>query len=720
MRKADFPHILFLLILFTVTGMNPAHSQPSGNNDNMFSVLGWSDDSHYIIRMSDATGKTIINKVDIKTGKAEPLPSATPEQDKLKRSLPGGVTINRDDVISPDMRSVLKAIDNDLYLYASGAKEPLRLTRDEVPEINARFSPDSRKIAYTKSKDLYVYDLGSGQERRLTFDAGEKIYNGYSSWVYMEEILGRPGHYAAFWWSPDGNRLAFLRTDETEVPVFTLNRLDEPDGVHGKTEVTPYPKAGDPNPKVRMGIADVNTSGIVWIKTDYEKDQYLAWPFWTPDSKKIALQVLDRDQNHLEIILADVSTGGFVPIFHESRRTWVEFHEDVYVMMNGSGFILRSSGDDWSNLYYYSWDGKLKSKLTDFDFRVREITRVDEKMKIVYFTATGRESTDRQYYRVGLDGRNLLQLTSGSGTHNLTISPGGSYYIDTWNNISSAGSIIAYDNRARMIREIYIFEQPDPVLSSKTELVRIPTSDGLFSMPALITYPIGFDPARKYPVIFTIYGGPDYNNVVNKWQGDIPSWYSLNGIITFTVDHRGSGHFGKRGLDYLYRSLGKWEIQDYSDAVKWLLSKTFVDSTRMGITGSSYGGYLTCLALTKGAAFWTHGFAVAPVTDFRLYDNVYTERYMDTPRDNPEGYRDGSALTYANSYRGMLYICHGDIDDNVHLQNSIYLISRMEEEGKSFRFMLYPGDRHGWGGAKAAHLRNEQNSFWLSNFFQGE
>jgi dipeptidyl-peptidase-4 len=318
-----------------------------------------------------------------------------------------------------------------------------------------------------------------------------------------------------------------------------------------------------------------------------------------------------------------------------------------------------------------------------------------------------------------MDGKKLLQLTNGSGSHNVNISPKGSYYTDTWNSITSAGSILAYDKKGKMLKEVHKFEQPayNPAEHPKAEFVKIMTSDGLFNMPAVITYPLNFDPAKKYPVIFAIYGGPDAKNIFNRWQGTNASWYAQNGIITFSVDHRGSGQFGRKGLDYLHRSLGKWEILDYADAVKWLIAKPFVDASRIGITGSSYGGYMTCLALTKGAEYWTHGFAGSSVTDWRLYDNVYTERFMDTPQDNPEGYKDGSALTFASDYKGKLYMTHGDMDDNVHMQNTIYLISRLQDAGKTFQFMLYPNGRHGWGGAKAIHARNEANRFWLESFF---
>lgn len=690
--------------------------QPGGGQ---YRVTGWFDDSHYICQTLDADKKPVTLNVDIKTGRGVPYTAPKSDRDLLTESLPQGITLGTGDIVSTDMKSVIFVKDNDLYYFKTGDKELKRLTSDKFQEVNTRFSPDGKKIAYTKNKDLYIFDLVSNKEIRLTTDASEKVYNGYSSWVYMEEILGRTSHYAAFWFSPDGNKIAYLRTDETQVPVFTLNRLDEADGIHGLLEVTPYPKSGDPNPKVKMGIADIATTGTVWVKTDYDVDQYIAWPFWTPDSKKLAIQVLNRDQNDMKFILADPATGDFTQIYSESRKSWVDFFEDIYVMKNGTGFIVRSYKTDWENLYYFGWDGKLIARLTNINWKVNSIVRVDEEAKVVYFTGTGPESTDSHFFRVGFDGKNMLQITKGPGFHSVSISPKGSYFIDTWNNIATPGSIIAYDDKARLIREIYKFEQLafNPARNSRSEFLKIMTSDSLFNMPAIITYPVNFDETKKYPVVFTIYGGPNSKNVSNRWQGTNPSWYAQNGIITFSVDHRGSGQFGRKGLDYMYRCLGKWEILDYADAVKWLRTKPYVDPERMGITGTSYGGYMTCLALTKGADYWTHGFAGSSVTDWHLYDDIYTERFMDTPQDNPEGYKDGSTLTYVKNYKGKLFMTHADMDDNVHFQNSVYLISRLEDEGKSFQFMLYPNGRHGLGGAKATHLTNERNKFWLSNFF---
>ncbi len=719
MKKSNIQFYYLIILLAFLLGTFTTQAQYGQRDDSKPRVTGWVDDTHFILQKMDRDKKPIFESVDVKTGKSAAYTPEKTDREKIDSALPEDTKLGRTDEISSNGKSAIIIKDNDLYYFTIGATGLIRLTNDTIPEMNSRFSPDCKKIAYTKNKDLYVYDLVAQKEIRLTFDATDKIYNGWSSWVYMEEILGRASRYAAFWWAPDGNKIAYFRTDDWPVPVFTLNRLDETDGIHGTLEVTPFPKPGDPNPKVKIGIADIATAKTTWVKIDESIDQYLGWPFWTPDSKKIAVQVLNRDQNDMRFFLADASTGDYAEIYKETRNTWVDFFEDVYVMKNGSGFILRSYKNDWENLYYYTWDGKLKSQLTNFNWRVNAIQRVDEENGAVFFIGTGSESTDRHAFRVGLDGKNLVQITNGSGTHDIQISPKGNYFIDSWSSVESAGSILAIDKKGKVIREVVKFDQPafDPAKHSKTELVKIKTADGLFDMPALITFPVNFDASKKYPVVFTIYGGPNAGTVYNSWRGATPSWYAENGIITIAVDHRGSGKFGKKGQDFIHRCLGKWEVSDYSDAVKWLREKPFVDADKMGITGSSYGGYMTCMALTKGADFWTHGIAGSSVTDWRLYDNVYTERYMDTPKDNPDGYKDGSVLTYAKDFKGKLLITHGDMDDNVHMQNSIWLISKLQDNQKTFEFMLYPNGRHGWGGEKRKHSTNDAHRFWMQYFF---
>jgi dipeptidyl-peptidase-4 len=705
-----------LFITFIVSAQRP------GMDENQPGFIKWIDDNHALIRIFDENKQLIIADYDCRTGKTNVMTDYKSDRQKLRGLLPEGVMPGPDVAVSSDMKAVIISKDKDLWYYTEGDSTGRRLTSDDDPEVNVRFAPGDRKVAYTKNKELYAFDLDENKETRLTFDAGERIYNGWASWVYYEEILGRSSRYAAFWWSPDAKSIAYLHTDDTPVPVYYLNGLEDTDGTHGRLEITYYPKAGDPNPKVKMGTVDVSTAMTIWVKTDDNTDQYIALPSWTPDSRRLMIQVLNRDQNDMRFILADAATGDFKEIYHETRPTWVDFFEDVYVMNDGSGFIVRSYRSDWYNLYYYSWDGRLISQITGFDWKVNGIVSVDEARRVIYFNGTGPDALENHLYRVKLDGSMLQQITAGPGYHSASVSPGGSWSIDKWSNINDPGGMNLIDKKARVKRNIYRDDIPafDPSKNQRSEIVKIKTSDGLFDMPALITYPVGFDPSVKYPVVFTIYGGPDSESITNRWIGYKPRWYALNGIITIDVDHRGSGKFGKKGLDFMYRSLGKWEISDYSDVVKWLREKPWVDETRMGITGGSYGGYTTCMALTKGAEYWTHGIADYSVTDWRLYDDIYTERYMDTPHDNPEGYRDGSVLTWASNYKGKLLIRHGDMDDNVHMQNSIWLITTLEDLNKPFEFMVYPGERHGWGGAKRIFMTNEGNNFWLRYFFGKE
>ena len=655
--------------------------------------ISWADDTHYYQTQKDKNGEDILMLVDAATGKA-----------KKAKDKPAGFSM-------PSLRVAVS--DGEIYLTNSDTDTRRQLTANPGLERNPRFSPDQKRIAFTRDHDLFVIDIETGLERALTTDGDSLIYNGYASWVYYEEILGRGSRYAAFWWSPDGQKLAFLRFDDHPVPLFTLMRADS---LHGAPEFTRYPKPGDPNPIVKLGIADVESGKIVWADFDEKIDQYIAWPFWKPDSEEMLIQVLNRDQNHMQFFMVNPDNGSVRKIYDEQRKTWIDFSEDIRVLDDGSGYIHRSAKSDWMNLYYYDWDGKLKAQLTDFDFRVNRVNNIDEENGLLYFTATGGNSVESHYFRVNLDGSGLVQLTEGPGSHSVSMSPGGSYLIDTWQNVSQPPIIELRNKKGDLVRVIEKTEFTyDPSKHTKTELVRIPTPDG-FNLPATITYPLNFDPGKKYPVIFTIYGGPDAGGVSNRFNSR-PSWNAENGIITFNIAHRASGHFGKKGTDYMWRNLGKWEILDYAEGVKWLRTKPFVDPKRMGITGGSYGGYTTAMALTAGAEYWTHGIANLSVTSWNLYDNVYTERFMDTPEQNPEGYKAGSAMTHADKLVGKLRIVHGEMDDNVHMQNSLQLVSKLQDLGKEFEFMIYPNGRHGWGGAKATHNANEQRKFWMKHFF---
>jgi len=674
-------------------------------------LQGWFDDEHYLMQKRDATTSAIV-KVNAKTGEESVVLDfnlINPNLDEAE------LTAEENIGITKDYTGLLFYDDEDLFFYSIPQNKVTRLTNDKDEEVNPMLSPDGKKVAYTKNKDLYVVDVESAKEIRLTKDANDVIYNGYASWVYMEEIIGRSLKYRSYWWAPNSEMIAFLRFDDSPVPQFPLYKAD---GVHGELEWERYPKPGDTNPIVKMGIAHINTSKVVWIDEDETADQYTAWPFWAQDSKEMFFQVLNRDQNDLQILSTNPETGKNRLVYQEKNKTWVEFFEDIHLLKNNKGFILRSELDGWRHLYYYDMNGKLKQQLTKGEWNVSDIKLVDEENEKIYFEANKGERLETHLFVVDFDGDDIKQLTNIPGTHKVNVSPNGKCFYDTYSNINTPGKLELYDGDGDLIKNLgdrksKIF---DEYSLGKTEMFSIKTEDG-FDLPAMWVLPPDFDENKIYPVLFAVYGGPGGTDVTNSFSAYLDRYFlSQSGIIYFVVDHRGSAYFGRTGKDNMYRNMGKWEINDYIEAVKWLKTKSFIDSTKIGITGSSYGGYVTCMALTLGADYFTHGLAEYSVTDWALYDNVYTERYMDLPIENKDGYKFGSAMTHASNYKGLLRLTHGTLDDNCHMQNTIQLVDKLTSLDKHFELMLYPNERHGVGFPKWIHAQREYVQFWYKNF----
>jgi len=673
---------------------------------------GWLDDETYVRQETDEKTKAkVLYKIKARTGQK----TALLDYGLIQKKCPEGLAADSPADHTADYDGLLYSFGGDLYFYS--AKDGLirRLTRSPEEEKNPTFSPDGRWAAFTRTNNLFVIDIASGRESQLTADGSATVYNGYCSWVYYEEILQRQSRYKAFWWSPDSRRIAFLRFDDGPVPEFPLFRSQ---GQHGELEVGRYPKAGDPNPLVRLGIAAVADRSVIWADFDEKADQYLAWPFWLPDSSGLTLQWMNREQNNLKIYALDLKTGAKSEIYDERQPSWVEFFEDLYFFKDGSGFLARSDSSGWRHLYYYDLQGKLRRRLTAGDWSVSGIRLVDEKNKTVYFTAEQNPTTETHLYRVPLKGGRPERLTREPGSHAVSVSPAGSYFLDSFSNIHSP---VRQDLRridGTAVRPID--HSRTPLLTEynlgRAELFSIRTADGWF-LPASWILPPDFDPAKKYPVVFSIYSGPGETDVSDSFPSLSSFYLAQEGVIVFKVDHRGSSHFGKKGMSLMHRNLGQWEIHDLTEAVKWLRAKPFVDPARMGITGGSYGGYMTCLALTAGAEYFTHGFAGSSVTDWTLYDSVYTERYMGKPSDNPDGYKAGSVLSYADKLKGVLFLEHGDMDDNVHMQNTVQLIGKLMDAGKDFEFMLYPDQRHGFRGKKREFSNRKEFDFWMKNFF---
>ncbi len=675
---------------------------------------GWFDDNNYLESRKEENG-TKIYKIDVIRGKEKLYLNYS----YINKNLPDGFSLENNVAKTHNLLHYILSKNNDLYYYNVISKSFRQLTFDEWEEKNPTFSPDANKIAFTRNNDLYCVNLETGKETRLTNDGSDVIYNGYASWVYYEEILGRSSRYKAFWWSPDASMIAFLRFDDSPVPVFPIYHTD---GTHGSLETMHYPKAGDPNPLVTLAVYKLENDKTTWIETNDSADRYIAWPSWTPDSKELVYQYMNRDQDEITLYASDPETGDIRQLYSEKQSSWVEFFEDLYFFKDGSGFIVRSDKSGWRNLYYYSMDGKLKKELTNFNWRVTGIAGYSKKTKTLFFTGTGGTSTENHLFSLKLNRDGYKKITKSEGNHSVKLSPHGLHYYDSYSNINQPRKTGIFYFSGAQVRSVGNARsaEMDNYKLARTELFTIPTDDG-YNLPAKWILPPSFDKDKKYPVILSIYGGPNAPSVSNSFPRSFGDHFlAQNGIIILAVDHRGTGHYGKKGTAMMHRKLGKWEMHDYIEAVKWLREKSFIDTARIAITGYSYGGYMTCLALTKGADYFKYGFAGGAVTDWHLYDNVYTERYMDTPEQNPEGYKNGSVLTWAHQLKGKLFMVHGAIDDNVHMQNAMQLIDRFQDLNKEFEMQIYPGQRHGIGGLKRNHYNREKIDFWFENLLGKE
>ncbi len=680
-------------------------------------ITGWLDDEYYLEMRSEGEeeqSRPKLMKVNVTTAEA----SLYFDEEKHKDKLPKGFSLPAREDRTEDYSGFIFNRKDDLYYFSANTGIFKQLTATPLPEKNPRLSPDGKYVAYTRDNNLYALEIDTGLERQLTKDGSDTIYNGWASWVYYEEILGRGSRYAAFWWSPNSEMIAFLRFDDSPVPTFPLYRAD---GVHGELEIAHYPKSGDSNPYIKLGIYHLNGSKLVWVDIEEKADHYVAWPFWTRDSKQLFFQWMNRGQDNIKIYSADPETGNKTEIYDETQDSWVEFFDYLYFLKDGSGFLLRSNQDGWAHLYYYDLTGNLKYRLTGGEWSVRDVVLVDEEHGTVYFRGTKEKSTETHLYSVSLKGKSLKRLTREPGSHRCQVSPGGKYFIDTYENIQQPAKTDLCSTDGKLIRNLG--DEKTGILDEydlgKIELFTIPSGDG-YDLPAMWVLPPDFDESKQYPVMFRIYGGPASPTVSNSYPSFSWHYYAQHDIIPISVDHRGSGHFGKKGEALMHRNLGKWEMNDLIAAVKWLRDKPFIDPNRVGIAGGSYGGYTTCMALTYGADYFTHGIAEYSVTDWKLYDTVYTERYMDTPDENPKGYEFGSAMTHADKYKGYLLITHGTMDDNVHAQNTIQLISKLQDLNRDFELMLYPNARHGVGFPKRNHSTRENVQFWFGHFLGKE
>lgn len=613
--------------------------------------------------------------------------------------------------------------ENDLW-HRKGVEDE-RLTNNNDVEKNPTLSPDNNYVAFTRNNNLFTINLTTKKETQLTFDGTDVILNGYASWVYYEEILGRATRYKSFWWSPDSKKIAYMHMDESKVPIFPIYSEE---GQYGFIERTRYPKAGDKNPDVKVGVVNPDGGATVWAAFNEKDDQYFGMPYWKPDATALWIQWMPRSQDNLKVYEMNLADGSKKEIYNEVQKTWVTLEGSgrITFLKSGKNFILESDASGWNHLYLHDMNGNRINAITSGNYTVTNVDLIDEKNQLLYFTCRKDNSARYDLYKVKLNGTGLQRLTFGDYTHrNMQISPNGLYFITTFSNTSTPDVMSLVNNKGKIIAELgnALGEDFKNNVLAKTEILRVKSEDGKYDLPLRIVWPTNFNPNKKYPILINIYGGPDAGTVYDGWQLNMQQqWYARQDLIQVQMDHRASGHFGKEGVNNMHRNLGYWEMKDWITIVKWLLENANVDKNKVAISGFSYGGYMSAYALTYGADYFTHGLAGGSVTDWSLYDTHYTERFMDTPEENPEGYKSSSVYTYLDKYKGLLRIYHGTMDDNVHVQNSLQLVKKLQEKKKHFEFMLYPGGRHGWRNLREqdAHSANEIAMFIYKNLLERE
>lgn len=650
----------------------------------------WSPDGRQLAYLWGEDEEKVLWRIEVSTGKRERLTDLEVEEFSW----------------SPRGDSLILLSEGDLYLLRMGG-QLRRLTETKEEETQPGFSPDGSRLAFVRDFDLHVLDLGTGRETALTRDGEENVFlNGTTDWVYWEEIWDREA--VGYWWSPDGRRIAYYRFDEREVPTHALiDEIPRAPAVRWQK----YPKPGEPNPKVRVGVIPAEGGGTVWMSTG-DEDVYLARVAWAGDA--LAIQRLNRDQTRLDLLRCGAADGACSTLLTETRPTWINLGNDLKFLDDGR-FVWGSERDGWRRLYLHDRDGKLVRPITPEGWGIASLEGVVDGWAIVTaYRTEGMGPTDRAVYRAGLDRESWEPLAAEPGTHEAVVASNGSW-VHTWHDadtpprseIRTASGTVPLPHEAP--------SGYDPAQLPKWEYLFIPGPAGA-RLPARMLKPAGFDPGTRYPAIMYHYGGPASQVVINRWDARRRDLWqkrmAQRGFVILNLDNASSIFFGKAGEDRDHRRFGPANLDAQLAGVEYLKGLGWVDTSRIGLWGWSGGGYHTLYALLHAPGVWKAGVAGAPVTDWMLYDSIWTERYLDTPQDNPDGYRDSSVTTHAEKLEDRLLIVHGFADDNVHPQNTVVFIDKLIKAGIPYEDAFYPGQKHAFRGAAQRHWYARMTEFF--------
>ena len=603
----------------------------------------------------------------------------------------------------------------DYFLYNTVSKELIKLFDFQMQEPT--FSPDGKMIAYAKENNLFAYDITTKKSTQITNDGKKNaIINGITDWVYEEEFA----FVRAFDWSKDSKKIAYIRFDESQVPEFSMSVFQKE--LYPKVETFKYPKAGEKNSEVSLHIYDVATGLKKDVNLSNYADFYIARMKWTNDPNVLCAQVLNRHQDNLDLLFIDGTTAASKVALNEKDKAYIDVTDNLTFLKDNS-FIWTSEKDGFNHIYLYDKAGKLKNQVTKGNWEVTNYYGFDENNKTIYYESVENGSINRDIYRIQLDGKNKVRLSSQTGTNAATFSPNFQFYI---NKYSSATQATIYSlNESKSGKEVKVIENNE-ALMTKLKAYNLPakeffvlTTEKGQNLNAWMIKPKDFDASKKYPVFMYQYSGPGSQQVNNDWNGADDYWFmmlSQQGYIVACVDGRGTGFKGAEFKKCTQKDLGKLEVEDQIDAAKVFGSYAYVDKTRIGIFGWSYGGFMSSNCLFKGNDVFKMAIAVAPVTNWRFYDSIYTERYLQTPQENAAGYDSNSPINYVDKLKGKFLLIHGSADDNVHVQNSMQMIEALIQANKQFDSQIYPDKNHGiYGGKTRIQLYNKMTNFIKDN-----
>jgi dipeptidyl-peptidase 4 len=606
-------------------------------------------------------------------------------------------------------KQLLLSVRGDLFLFSLDSGSWKQLTATPEAEHDPKMSPDGARVAFRREHDLYTLEIAGLKLTRLTDDGGATLLNGELDWVYPEELYLS----TAYWWSPDSKRIAYMQFDIAREFVYPQVSLT---GVRAVAEPERYPQAGTPNADVRVGVVPATGGNTRWMDLGDTRGSLIARVHWTPDSTRLAIERMNRVQNRLDLLLADASAGPAHSVLTETDPYWIN-HNDLFRFVSDNQFLWGSERDGFCHLYLYSLDGKQLKRLTEGDWEVTEIAGIDQMRQRIYFLSTEASPLERQLYSVKFNGKDRTRITQQPGTHDISMGPAAEYYLDDFSSLTdpprTTVNLIGSEESA-------VFREPSHALTDEyeiqpAEILSLKASDGTLLYGKLIR-PVNFHADQKYPAVVMVYGGPGEQTVINAWQGaDWPQVLAARGYVVWQLDNRGSSGRGHAFETPLFRRFGKTELADQLEGVRYLLAKGFVNPARVGIYGWSYGGFMTLYALLNAPGVFRVGVAGAPVTNWRNYDTIYTERYLGLPSENSDGYRASSPLEYAAKLKAKLLILHNIEDDNVLFQNTMQMSEALEQAGKEFKMVIYPQKSHGVSGPVRRQLLQETTDFFEEN-----